>query len=73
MGMSRRAMLAALEDKRGTIEVDFTLEGDVDSPEFSLNEVLSAKLAYGIVETLGVSLRGWSRAWTPSAEGKPGR
>ena len=42
----------------GKISVDFTLEGDIDSPEFSLDEALSTKLAYSLAETLGISFGG---------------
>jgi hypothetical protein len=58
MGVSQWALLAALEEKGGTISVDFTIEGDIDSPEFSLDEALNTRLAYSLAETLGVSLGG---------------
>lgn len=58
MGMSQRAVLASLEEKGGTISADFVIEGDIDKPEFSLNEALSTRLAYSLAETLGVSLGG---------------
>ena len=56
MGISQSALLASLEEKGGRISADFTLEGDLDSPEFTLNEALSTRLAYSLAETLGVSL-----------------
>ena len=58
MGMSRRAAIASLEEKGGTISTDFMIEGDIDKPGFSLNEALSTRLAYSLAETLGVSLGG---------------
>jgi hypothetical protein len=58
MGMSRRAAIASLEEKGGTISTDFMIEGDIDKPDFSLNEALSTRLAYSLAETLGVSLGG---------------
>jgi hypothetical protein len=58
MGVSRGAVIAALEKKGGRIGLDFTIEGDIDSPEFSLDEALSTRLAYSLAETLGVGLSG---------------
>jgi len=58
MGMSRRAVLANLEEKGGTISADFVIEGDIDHPEFSLNEALSTRLAYSLAKTLGVDIGG---------------
>jgi hypothetical protein len=34
------------------------IEGDIDKPEFSLNEALSTRLAYSLAKTLGVDLGG---------------
>ena len=36
----------------------FVLQGDVDNPQFSLNETLTTRLASSMAETLGVSLGG---------------
>ncbi len=58
MGMSRRAVLAGLEEKGGTLSAEFTIEGDIDEPDFSLNEALSTRLAYSLAETLGLSIGG---------------
>ena len=58
MGISRSAVLASLEEKGGKLSADFTLEGELDSPEFTLNEALSTRLAYSLAETLGVGLGG---------------
>ena len=58
MGISRSAVLASLEEKGGKLSADFTLEGDIASPDFTLNEALSTRLAYSLAETLGVGLGG---------------
>ncbi|HTO69079.1 MAG TPA: DUF748 domain-containing protein [Myxococcota bacterium] len=58
MGMSRRAVLAGLAEKNGEISADFVIEGDIDEPDFSLNEALSTRLAYSLAKTLGVDLGG---------------
>jgi hypothetical protein len=59
MGISHRAVLAGLADKGGEITADFVIEGDIDKPEFSLNEALSTRLAYSIAKTLGVDIGGF--------------
>jgi hypothetical protein len=58
MGISRSAVLASLEERSGKLSADFALEGELDNPEFSLNEALSTRLAYSLAETLGVGLGG---------------
>jgi hypothetical protein len=58
MGLSRRAVLTGLTEKGGEISADFVIEGDIDKPEFSLNEALSTRLAYSLAKTLGVDIGG---------------
>lgn len=58
MGVPRSAVLAVLRDRNGRIDLSFALEGDLDNPRFSLNESLSRRLAYGMAESLGLSLAG---------------
>lgn len=56
-GVPRQAVLAAMS-KNGRIELDFTLDGRLDDPNFSLNENLATKIASGLAESLGVSVGG---------------
>lgn len=56
-GVPRQAVLAAL-GRDGRIEVQFTLDGRLDDPRFSLNEVFAVKVAAALAESLGVSLGG---------------
>jgi len=56
-GVPRQAVLAAL-GRDGRIELAFTLEGRLDDPKFSLNELFAARFAVGLAEKLGVSLGG---------------
>ena len=56
-GLPRQAVLAALA-RDGRIELDFVLEGRIDDPKFSLNELFAARFAVGLAEKLGVSLGG---------------
>jgi hypothetical protein len=58
MGIPRRALLASLEENGERLRLEFTLEGDIASPGFSLNETLSTKLTYALARTLGISLEG---------------
>lgn len=56
-GVPKQAVLAALS-RDGKVELDFTLEGRVDDPRFSLNEVFAARFAVGLAEKVGVTLGG---------------
>ena len=58
MGVPRDAVVASLKNKDNKIEVNFVLEGDLNNPQFSLNEALTTRLAASMAETLGVSLGG---------------
>ncbi len=56
-GVPRQAVLAAMS-RDGKIELDFTLEGRLDDPKFSVNDLFAARFAVGLAEKLGVSLGG---------------
>ena len=56
-GMSRQAVLSGLE-RKGRIEMKFTLEGRLDDPSFSVNDSLAKRFASGLAESLGVSVSG---------------
>ena len=56
-GVPRQAVLAAIS-RDGKIELDFTLEGRVDDPKFSVNELFAARFAVGLAEKLGLTLGG---------------
>ncbi|MCM5681307.1 DUF748 domain-containing protein [Schlegelella sp. S2-27] len=56
-GVPRQAVIAAMsKDQR--LELDFTLEGRLDDPKFSLNENLAMQVASGLANALGVSVGG---------------
>lgn len=61
MGLPRDAVVASLKNGGGKIAVDFVLEGDIDNPQFSLNEALTTRLVASMAETLGVSLSGLAK------------
>ena len=56
-GVERRAVLAALR-RDGRITLKFTLEGRTDDPKFSLDESLGVRIAAGLGEAVGVSVKG---------------
>ena len=56
MGVSRKAVIASLKSGGDRIDLDFTLEGNIDNPKFSLNETLSMRLAVGMAASLGIGL-----------------
>ncbi len=56
-GVPRQAVLAAMS-RDGRIELAFKLEGRIDDPKFSVNELFAARFAVGLAEKLGVSLGG---------------
>jgi hypothetical protein len=58
MGVPREAVVASLKNKDGKIAMHFVLEGDVNNPQFSLNETLTTRVASSMAEGLGVSLGG---------------
>jgi hypothetical protein len=61
MGMPRAAVIGLLKDRNQRISVDFTLQGRLDDPAFSLNEGFSTRVATSVAESLGVSLGGLVR------------
>jgi hypothetical protein len=58
MGVPRDAVVAFLKNKDNKITVNFVLEGDINNPQFSLNEAFSTRMASAMAENLGVSIRG---------------
>jgi len=53
MGVPREVVVACLKDKDNKIAVSFVLEGDVNNPQFSLNETLATRLASSMAGSLG--------------------
>ena len=61
MGVPRQAVIAALKDRNDRIAMNFQLDGDLHNPQFSLNEVLSVRLTYGIAQSLGLGIEGLAK------------
>lgn len=58
MGLQRNAVIRFLKDNNNIIDVDFTLRGDTNNPNFSLNENLSTRIATAMAGKLGVNIEG---------------
>jgi hypothetical protein len=58
MGVPRSAVVNFLKNQDSKIAINFTIEGDLDNPQFTLREALATRLAAGLAELLGVSIRG---------------
>jgi hypothetical protein len=56
-GVPRHAVLAAMS-RDNRIELAFKLEGRLDDPKFSLNELFAVRFAVGLANKLGVSVGG---------------
>jgi len=56
-GVPRHTVLAAMS-RDGRIELAFKLEGRLDDPRFSLNELFAARFAVGLAAKLGISVGG---------------
>lgn len=54
----RDIAIAALKDKQNRITLDFSLQGNLSDPKFSLNENIATRLAAGLAKALGVSAEG---------------
>ncbi len=57
MGVPRSAVVNFLKNKGNKIAVNFTIEGDINNPQFTLREALATRMASSMAEMLGVSIR----------------
>jgi uncharacterized protein involved in outer membrane biogenesis len=69
MGVPRQAVVAALKNRNDQIAVSFTLEGNLDDPQFSLNDSFAKRVGTAAAETLGISIEGLTRNVGNAAEG----
>lgn len=56
--LPRKAVLAAMKDKSGTIRFDFALAGSLDNPKFSVTRGFAAQVAQGFGHAIGVGAEG---------------
>lgn len=69
MGMPRQAVVAALKNRDGKITLQFTLDGNLDDPKFSLNESFMKTVGASVANLLGISFEGLTRSLGNAAEG----
>jgi len=58
LGVPTELLLASLKAKGGQIALEFSLDGDIDDPKFSLNEMFSTRIAVQLAKELGFSVGG---------------
>jgi len=58
MGVPRSVVVNFLKNKDNKIAMNFIIEGDINNPQFTLREALTTRIASGMAELLGVSIRG---------------
>jgi hypothetical protein len=58
MGLPRRAVLAFLLRNENKITVNFVIEGDIDNPQFSINQAFTTRLAMAMANVLGLDFPG---------------
>jgi hypothetical protein len=61
MGLPRQAVLAFLMRNGNKITMDFVLEGDVNDPQFSLNQTFTTRLAMAMANVLGLNFPGMAK------------
>lgn len=61
MGLPRQAVIAGLKDRNNRITVQFTLQGRLDDPRFSLNESFAKSIGAATAGLLGISIEGLAR------------
>lgn len=69
MGMPRQAAVNMLKNERRDIRMQFSLQGNLDDPRFSLNESLATRFSAGLAETLGVSIGSLGKSVGSAAAG----
>ena len=61
LGIPRSSALNLLKNKKGKITANFVLTGDINDPDFSLNETLTTRIATSIAGKLGVNIEGFAK------------
>lgn len=69
MGLPRQAAVDMLKNERQDIKIQFSLQGNLDDPRFSINESLATRFSAGLAEALGVSVSSLGRSVGSAAAG----
>jgi hypothetical protein len=72
MGVPRQAVIAAMKNRKDQITIDFTLDGNLNDPKFSLNESFALRIGAAVAQTLGISIEGIAKGVGGAAEGLGG-
>ena len=69
MGLPQQAALNLLKNERQDIQMQFSLQGNLDDPRFSLNESVATRFGAGLADALGVSVSGLGKSVGSAATG----
>ena len=69
MGLPRQAAVDMLKNERKDIQIQFSLQGNLDDPRFSINESLATRFSAGLAEALGVSVSSLGKSVGSAATG----
>jgi hypothetical protein len=58
LGVPQEVLLKTLQAKGGKVALEFSLDGDIDDPKFSLNEMFTTRIAVQFAKELGFSVGG---------------
>ncbi len=56
MGLPRSAAISLMKNRKGKIVINFSLDGNINDPHFSLNENLMTKITASFANSLGISV-----------------
>lgn len=62
--LPRKAVLAAMKDKKGVLRFEFALRGSLDNAKFSVTRGFAAQVASGFARTIGVGAEGAAQGVT---------
>lgn len=69
MGLPRQMVVSSLKDRSGKITVQFSLDGNLSDPRFSLNESFAKSIGAATAGLLGISIEGLTKGIGNAAAG----
>lgn len=72
VGLPRKAVLGALQDEKGRLRFRYTVTGAIDDPRFEIDSSLTAQLAGGLVEAVGLGIGGIANGVAGAVHGLAG-
>lgn len=69
MGLPRQMVMSSLKDRNGKISVQFSLDGNLNDPRFSLNESFAKSIGTATAGLLGISIEGLTKGVGNAAAG----